>query len=177
MSSIPAQHRNQQLPKSLKHLFSLPFNEIASLLYDPQGSFFYVLFAGRLEEFYGPFNARNEVENFAKDYTRFLNQSFGFVSNQRGQDAENRALKILWRSGLNARIASQDEEKLGYDIIIKENSKEFPIQVKSSKESLRDHRKYYPNVPAFVINEAKRDQDIADEFRRYLRAQLFNVTR
>lgn len=137
---------------------------------------FYAIFAGRLEEFFGPYTELKEVENFANQYTKFLNSSFGDISNTVGRNAERRAFSILNSIGLNCRLASHEEDSKGYDIIVKECGREYPIQIKSDKEKRRLHRRKYPNIPCFIVNDSRTDQEISDEFTRFFRAALFNVS-
>lgn len=175
MSSIPVEFCNIYPPEELAHYFKRRFNDISVILWDPCGPFFYVLFAGRLEEFYGPYNALDEVENFARQYSKFLNNAFGDVSNSVGQNAERRAFRLLNLLGLNARLATHEEDSKGWDLIVKECDREYPIQIKNSKDHKRRHRQKYPNVPCFVINDDRTDEEISNEFTRFFRAALFNV--
>lgn len=177
MSSIPSEHQDvYPNHQSLARFFKRRYNNISVILWDPQGSFFYVLFGGRLEEFYGPYTALDEVENFARQYTKFLNNAFGDVSNSVGQNAELRALRLLNLLGLNARLASHEEDSMGRDIIVKECGREYPIQIKCSSDHRRRHRQKYPNIPCFIINDTRTDQEISNEFTRFFRAALFNVS-
>ncbi len=177
MSSIPVEHQDvYPNHPSLARFFKRRFNNLCCILWDPQGSFFYALFTGSLNEFYGPYNALAEVESFANSYTKFLNNAFGDVSNSVGQNAERRAFRILNSLGLSTRLATHEEDSKGWDLVIKECGREYPIQIKCSRDHRRRHRQKYPNVPCFIINDDRTDQEISDEFTRFFRAALFNVS-